>query len=331
VIVQIFGLFFGEAGPARYEHRFLARAAIAIALIFSYVEPGRAGSDLDPLYTSSIKVPEKKEEQSKDFTFEFNLPLRWSSSVVSGSKDSVLDAHSDVHATPELYLKWSHQYDWFKATADIGASLDRYARSPDANLDAVYNSFKIAKTDGEHELFVPYALFSNSIYFDPTFKNTGIAYHDFAAGFYSGIAWRDKELIPYKDSMIHFSDAEKADDFSILFDARVGRRLSDQTDYQNTFVQAKIELTYYITESLRFSLTPNIRVRWYDDYFGEARRDWRSGARVSFNWSPDWLKKLSKRSELGFDIDYVRNHSNLPEKSYSLWEVGPTLSLRTKF
>ena len=36
-------------------------------------------------------------------------------------------------------------------------------------------------------------------------------------------------------------------------------------------------------------------------------------------------------NNLRFNFDYYRNYSNIVDKSYSLWEVGPTLSLRTKF
>ena len=43
-------------------------------------------------------------------------------------------------------------------------------------------------------------------------------------------------------------------------------------------------------------------------------------------WTPDWLKKIVKRSELSLNLEYYRNYSNLIDKSYSLWEVGPTLS-----
>ena len=144
------------------------------------------------------KTPEKSSD--KDFTIGIDLALRRSSSVASASVDSIVEERPDNHVTPDVYLKWSHQYDWFKASAEIGASLDRYEKTSDANLDGVHSSLKIAKTDGKWEYFVPYASFSTEMFFLPTFRNPDITYNDAVVGFYSGVAWRDKERIPYVDT-----------------------------------------------------------------------------------------------------------------------------------
>jgi hypothetical protein len=69
----------------------------------------------------------------------------------------------------------------------------------------------------------------------------------------------------------------------------------------------------------------------YESYYGERRIDYRPGADVGLIWSPDWLKALAKRSELSMNFGIYHNYSSIPEKAYTLWDVGPTLSLRTKF
>jgi hypothetical protein len=145
------------------------------------------------------------------------------------------------------------------------------------------------------------------------------------------VAWRNKQRIPYIDSLIPYSDASDPGDVSVLFDARFGRRMSDTTSYQNTFASARLTAAYVISSDWRVEANASIRGRWYEDYNGERRTDWRTSAAVGLIWSPDWLKKIVKRSELSFNLEYYRNYSNLTEKNYSLWEVGPTLSLRTKF
>jgi hypothetical protein len=109
------------------------------------------------------KTPEKSAD--KDFTIGIDLAERYSSSVTSASVDSIVEDRPDSHVTPDLYLKWSHQYDWFKASAEIGASIDRYFKTPDGNLDGLHSSFKIAKTDGKLEYFVPYASLSTEMFF----------------------------------------------------------------------------------------------------------------------------------------------------------------------
>lgn len=278
---------------------------------------------------SDGKTSEKSAD--KDFTIGIDLALRRSSSVTSGSVDSILEDRPDSHVTPDVYLKWSHQYDWFKASAEVGATIDRYFQTPDANLDGVHSAFKVAKTDGKWEYFVPYASFNTEMFFLPTFKSPDITYNDAAVGFYSGVAWRDKQLIPYIDSLIPYSDASDPGDVSLLFDARFGRRMSDTTNYQNTFASAKLSAAYYISSDWRVEANTGIRARWYEDYNGERRTDWRPSAAVGLIWTPDWLKKIVKRSEISFNLEYYRNYSNIIDKNYSIWEIGPTLSLRTKF
>jgi hypothetical protein len=266
----------------------------------------------------------------KDITIGLEIPARYSSSVTSTSVDSVIEDRPDAHVTPEAYIKWAHQYDWFKVSAEFGASIDRYFKTSDANLDNVHTTFKFAKTNGKFEYFVPYFSLSNEMFFLPAFRQPDISYYDVIAGFYSGVAWRDQTLIPYRDSLIPFSDAQEPGDVAILFDARVGRRMSDTTDYQNLFVQGRVTATYFISNAWRVESYMSMRARWYEDYHGERRSDLRPSASIAIYWSPDWLQQLVKRSEFSLNLEYYRNYSNIPDKSYSLWEIGPTLSLRTK-
>jgi len=92
------------------------------------------------------------------------------------------------------------------------------------------------------------------------------------------VAWRDKERIPYVDSLIPYSDAGDTGDVSVLFDARVGRRMSDTTKYQNTFASARLTTAYVISSDWRVEANASIRGRWYEDYNGERRTDWRPSA-----------------------------------------------------
>lgn len=300
--------------------------------VLAYPRSSFAGPDGYRDRATDSEKTDKDDSKPKDFSIEFNLPYFYSSNVVSASSDSILEKKGDFHTVPELYFKWSHQYDSVKASADVGVSIDRYNEAKDGDINALASSFKVAKTDGTHEAFVPYALVANSIYFDPAAGNTtGIVYYDVAGGFYSGFAWRDQQSIPYIDSMIPYSEAYKGGDASVLFDLRIGRRITDQLDYQFNFVTAKFEVAYYFTENFRIEYGPTFKARWYDNYFGDKRVDYRPGAKVDFYWKPDWLKALSKRSELSLSFNFSRNYSNLSDKNYSLWELGPTLSLRTKF
>jgi hypothetical protein len=325
--------------PTRGNCRAIFAVATAISSLWIWASAAHAQGMTDrvdradrPDLRGEIDGKASSEKPAeKDITIGVELPARHSSSVTSASVDSIVEDRPDRHVTPDLYLKWAHQYDWFKASAEIGASIDRYFNTSDANLDSLHTSFKFAKTDGKREYFVPYFSVSTEMFFLPTFKQPDITYHDVAIGFYSGLAWRDKELIPYMDSLIPYSDAAEPGDVSILFDARLGRRMSDTTSYQNTFLMGRITAAYFISSNWRVEAGASLRARWYEDYHGERRSDLRPSATVGLMWSPDWLKKIVKRSELSFNMEFYQNRSNIADKNYSLWEVGPTLSLRTKF
>jgi hypothetical protein len=92
-----------------------------------------------------------------------------------------------------------------------------------------------------------------------------------------------------------------------------------------------VTAAYIISDSWRMEVSSGIRARWYENYNGEKRTDVRPGASMAVTRTPDWLKKIVKRGELSLNFDYYRNYSNIVDKSYSIWELGPTLSLRTKF
>jgi hypothetical protein len=94
---------------------------------------------------------------------------------------------------------------------------------------------------------------------------------------------------------------------------------------------ASLQVGYFVNRELEVSITPALRARWYDDYFGDARRDFNASALLLVAWRPDWLRKLVHGAEIDFTANLERNISNLPEKTYSRWEAGPTLVFRTKF
>ena len=280
---------------------------------------------------STDRGSSSKSTYDKDFTLNLDIPLHYASGVASASVESVVDRRPDVYISPELSLKWSHQYPWLYAAAELGVGTDRYQKTKDANLDRMYSTFKLAKTDGKNETFVPYANLTNETYFEPNFRRPDITYQDVAVGFYSGIGWRDRELIPYSDSLINYSDAGDPGDMSIKFDFRVGRRISDYNDYQNTFIASKLSLSYYVNDVWRIETAAKFRARWYESYYDEKRVDYRPGAAVSLVWSPAWLTAMVKRAEISFDFETYRNFSNISDKNITVWEAGPTLSLRTKF
>lgn len=284
-------------------------------------------ADKPPAESTRSKPPSDEKDKpptdSKDFQATLRVPFSYVSSVVSPIGDSSINK-GDFHAAPEIALRWSRQYAWLKPTVVVGIGTDLYATVHAGNIDTFFTSLKVALTDGKSDLFVPYAMYVTTIYAQAFFHREDITYDEGAVGFSSGIGLRGSKIIKY-------ADADTPGDISLNLDVRAGRRLSEISGYDNTYVQAKLDVDYVFSKTLTGEITPKFRVRWYDDYFGDTRRDYRPGLAVRAVWKPEWLKPFASRSEIAFNFDVYRNISNLPDKSFSQWELGPTLELTAKF
>jgi hypothetical protein len=161
--------------------------------------------------------------------------------------------------------------------------------------------------------------------FDRNFRYVDLAVNDVIVGFSSSLG------IDPTGKLVAFSDASAPGALSFTFDTRVGQRFSESTHSQLRFAQASLEGALVLTKRLTISVTPKVRVRWYDDYYDAFRRDIRAGGLVKLTWGPEWLTKVLPRSEFTLALNVYRNFSNLLEQNYLLWDVGPTLAMKWKF
>jgi hypothetical protein len=223
-------------------------------------------------------------------------------------------------------LKWSRQFSQFKLAAAIGASIDRYFREHEADIDTLLANAKVSWTDGRSDALVPYVSYAGTMDFLPTFKTRDATRHDFATGVTLATGWR-------KDGRsILARDAVDPGDRSLSLDLRGGRRIADPIELQHTFASATLDYSYVVSRQLSASVTPRARVRWYDpDVDEHQRRDIRVGASLKAVWTPDWLTRLVRRGEIDFIFNVQRNYSTDPDNNYTLWDIGPTLALNWKF
>jgi hypothetical protein len=263
--------------------------------------------------------------QAYGFEAVVTAPILYTNFAVQTATDELISRKGDAHISPDLLLKYAHQFEWLKLTVGADLLMDRYLTQTAASEDALIGTVKAAFTDGRSDLFVPYVSYTASMDFLPTFTRRDDTLQDWAAGFSSAIGRTSGGgWIPYRT-------AYASGDSYVRFDARVGRRLSDPSDFQNVFAVASLQVGYFINQELEVSVTPALRARWYDDYFGEARRDFNAGALLLIAWTPDWLRRKVHGAEIDFTANFERNISNLPEKTYSRWEAGPALVFRAKF
>jgi hypothetical protein len=261
---------------------------------------------------------------SKDFSLTLSLPLLFTSSVLGANSDGAIVDKPDWHLFPDAQLKWSRQFDWYRLTAYGALSADRYFEIKTADVNVVEGGLLAEMTAGKSDLFIPYLSYIGRTYLDRNFRSLDDIRHDFAIGMFSGVGWRDNHLISY-------SDAARAGDQSLGMDLQFGRREANVSQHENTFASFGLDYTYTFRPDFWVVLGPKVRVRWYEDYFDEFRRDIRFSVIAKAVWQPDWLTNILPRSRITFSVEHFRNSSTDEFNSYSLWELGATLRLSTKF
>src|SRR5262249_40719276 len=116
----------------------------------------RSSERQDAKQQSSKSSDDKKPSQPKDLELTITLPINYTSNAILASTETVVNTKPDVHVTPDIALKWSHQYDWVKLSGSVGTNTDRYFQDHDADENTVFWAYKAYLTDGKQDLFVPY-------------------------------------------------------------------------------------------------------------------------------------------------------------------------------
>jgi hypothetical protein len=261
--------------------------------------------------------------RAKDFELTLTVPFLYSSSVVRSDTDTVVADVGDGHADPDLALQWKRQFSNIKLSALIGVTLERYAKVREADVDDLTASVKAELTDGRSHRFVPYFEYEQTIAFTPFFRKHEDTVHDLAVGFTSGIGFTpDWKQIAYRK-------ADEPRHSSLELDVQAGRRLADPRDLERVFVDVSLEFERTISKQWTVGIKPEFTARWYDEYFGEARRDYRPSIELVAEWTPDWLTRQLPGASIEFILLFERNYSNLPDKRYKLYEFGPQIVLST--
>jgi hypothetical protein len=261
--------------------------------------------------------------KGNDFELTLTLPFLYSSSVVRSDTDNVVADVGDGHADPDFELRWKRQFSHIKLSALAGVTLERYATVREADVDALTASVKAELTDGRSDLFVPYFRYEQTIDFTPVFKERQDTVHDLSFGFTSGIGFTPD----WKQTA--YGKGKEPGHSSLKLDVEAGRRFADPSDLDRVFVGVGLEFKHTISKQWAVSITPEFNARWYADYFGEQRRDYRPSIELIAEWTPDWLTRQLPDAMIEFILLFERNYSNLPDQRYKLYEFGPRIVLST--
>ncbi len=281
--------------------------------------------DREAIIEAAPEAEQRQPGPRRDFEIDLTAPVLYTTNPLLANTDTSRGAGPDWHFNPDLLLRWSHQYPSLKLSAAFDISVDRFFSQSSADEDSTFASIKLALGDGKSEGFVPYVSYTGIVDFQPDFHTRDDTLHDFALGFSSAIGLgSDGRVIQYRNAT-----DPGATSFSI--DLRGGRRLADPRDFENTFLVVALDVYYVLTNEWALGLTPKLRVRWYDNFGGEFRRDYKPSTVLKAAWTPDWLTTRVRGAEIDFTASFNKNYSTRESARFTEWEVGPTVALSWRF
>lgn len=229
------------------------------------------------------------------------IPFTFNSNVTNAATGRL----SAFHATPSVSLK---------RTWDLGSSAKLIVSAgADADVYTEYGTNDFSTLNGSAELntgdptaaLAPYARYTAVAAYGGQFESHKFTHHTFGAGV------RRKFVL--------------ASGNELGIDANIMRREADLPGLEQFRYSGSANLKSPIDPRTAWSL--QLRLQRYD-YTGGA-----NAARADTNLKAalGLTRKLADAMSINFDMSLVRNWSNTALKSYSTFDVGPTLKFLTKF
>src|SRR5580658_1588739 len=260
----------------------------------------------------------------QEFNFRVNVPLSYN----SNAEEAPSGGPAALEADPEIELGWTRSLTSvpLKIAARLTADTDRYATVPQAGEDEASWSVKASYYDADNDqAWAPFVSYKGATIFDPTFSPWTETRNDLALGV---------------DKVFNF-DAE----FNLLSPSQRSRAVAVWIFGVSAFVQRRLRTpgpdstalylapsaTYVLNQDWIVSLFMNTRERWFDTVESPttttSRRDFEMEPVFTIAYDP----KLPGAPQIALQASFERRSSNLPDKSWNQWTVGPVLTASWRF
>jgi hypothetical protein len=260
----------------------------------------------------------------QEFNFRVNVPLSYN----SNAEEAPSGGPAALEADPEVELRWTRSLTSvpLKITARLMADTDRYAAVPQAGEDEASWSVKASYYDADNDqAWAPFVSYKGATLFDPTFSPWTETRNDFALGFDKFFNF-DADFNPLPPSQR--SRAVAVWIFGVS--AFVQRRLRTPAP-DSTALYLVPSATHVLDENWIISLFMNTRERWFDTMQSPtsttSRRDFEMEPVLTIAYDP----KLPGAPQIALQASFERRSSNLPDKSWNQWTVGPVLTASWRF
>jgi hypothetical protein len=271
----------------------------------------------------------------RSFTFRLNAPLYFN----SNANEIPSQAPAALEGNPQIELGWRRNLTALptQLSLKLGADADRYATVPGAQEDQTYGSLKVAYYDpGNDQAWAPFVSYKNTIIFGATFGPWTETRNDFALGVDKFFSF---------DGGFHrlsASGRSRVDSVWVLgMSTYVQRRL--RTPVPNSVALYVVPSVMFVpTKEWSVSVFVNARERWFDGVPSGAatisRQDFEINPILTIAYDPfdpppggKALAQFLATPQIALQIGFERRSSNLANKSWNQWTVGPVLTASWRF
>lgn len=252
---------------------------------------------VDKVEMTISKSDEQVEKPAQPFTLSFGSPIAYSSNI--GNDET--GALGSTYADPSLSLtgEWS-----------LGPAVLTVEGGVDAQIFSSHSAYDNATAYGTVNLTLPgvvspYADYTVASIYDGIFADHSVTLHMFTLGASSEIALGDSDLL--------------------VIDANAMRRESAIPEVEQWRYGLSGQWVHILENGSTFALSA--RGRYADYTCGTAATRTDKNLRLAATYKLPLDEGLSLKIGASFE----RNWSNRANKSYSVWDLGPTVTFSRKF
>ena len=299
---------------------------LSVAALVAAIPVAAAGQDL-PAETAADRADSRLsrlEQQDRDFgpirvsgaapgvtppfSLRVSLPFTYNTNVgnfENGGKD-------DFHATPSVRLDYSRPTGAFVVYARAAADGDIYIDYDDSNASTLSGRLGIRWEEPGLGPLKPYFQYSPTIIYSGGFSDSAVTLHDLTVG---------------------VGGAIPLNNITFAFDLQGTRREATLPGSEQDRVRLGLNFSGSVTRTIAWSIDQTAARRDYTGGANDGRCDTNllTVAGISAALNPEAAASGAAAIFLHLNVSYERNLSNRDGKDYSVWDIGPTLTLRTAF
>jgi hypothetical protein len=236
----------------------------------------------------------------KEFEFSIAVPFTYNSNV----ENADLGRKQAFHGVPMTQLDWRKSSGVVRPFARLHLDGDFYTRHSENDGSTALARFGIKIVDPKLGNTAPYLHYTPALIYDKFFGDHLVTLHNFAAGVTTKFDLRPTLL---------------------TIDVQAARREATLKAVEQNRIGATVKLSGDINDRLSWAIDQTVQARFYTGGPNDGREDVNFVTNAGLSWV------IAENGGFDFGISFERNDSSRPGKSYSTWDIGPSLGFAWKF